>query len=149
MEEGTVNKSALNGITVVDFTQFESGSTYTLLLAWLGADVIKIEKPGGDPGRETWEGFAPLNCNKRSIVINLKRPEGSGLVRRLIRLRPNRVFVLVFFLWYGYCWKTRMEKTTFSPRTVLTLFRTLARYLAGIREFRSRPRAARAGADEI
>lgn len=79
-----MNKAALNGITVVDLTQFESGSTCTLMLAWLGADVIKIEKPGGDPGRTPWEGFVTLNCNKRSIVINLKKPEGSDLVWRLI-----------------------------------------------------------------
>jgi radical SAM superfamily enzyme YgiQ (UPF0313 family) len=85
----------------------------------------------------------------RSRVENLHKlfglaaefPRLGPLVRRLIRLRPNRVFVLVFFLWYGYCWKTRMEKTAFSPRTVFTLFKTLVRYLAGIREFRHHTRA--------
>ena len=80
-----MNNAALSGITIVDLTQFESGSFCTMMLAWLGADVIKIEKPGGDPGRASWEGFAPLNCNKRSIVINLKKPEGCELVWGLIK----------------------------------------------------------------
>ncbi len=80
-----MSKAALDDITIVDFTQFESGAICTMMLAWLGADVIKIEKPGGDPGRAGWEGFAPLNCNKRSIVINLKKPEGKDIVWQLIR----------------------------------------------------------------
>ncbi|HUU56172.1 MAG TPA: radical SAM protein [bacterium] len=57
------------------------------------------------------------------------------LARRLIGLKPNRLFVLVFFLWYGYCWKTRIEKIPFTPRTVFSLFKTLVEYLAGVKEF--------------
>lgn len=67
------------------------------------------------------------------------------LVRRLIKLKPRRLFVWIFFLWYGYCWKTRIEKIPFTPRIVYSLFRTLLEYLRGVREFGSRrPREAAA-----
>ncbi len=59
-------------------------------------------------------------------------------LRQLLDMRPNRLFVLLFFLWYGYCWKTRMEKLRFSPRMVYTLFKTLVHYLGGIKELRQR-----------
>jgi radical SAM superfamily enzyme YgiQ (UPF0313 family) len=61
------------------------------------------------------------------------------LVRRLINLKLNRVFVWVFFLWYGYCWKTRIEKIPFTPRTVFSLFRTLVEYLGGVKEMGPAP----------
>lgn len=58
------------------------------------------------------------------------------LVRRLIDWRPNKLFILVFFLWYGYCWKTRIEKIRLTPKTVAALASSFVRYLAGVKEFR-------------
>jgi anaerobic magnesium-protoporphyrin IX monomethyl ester cyclase len=71
-------------------------------------------------------------------------PASWPLARRLINLKPNRLFVLIFFLWYGYCWKTRLEKIPFSPRTVFSLVKTLAEYLAGVKEFGRRAEGAAA-----
>jgi anaerobic magnesium-protoporphyrin IX monomethyl ester cyclase len=62
-------------------------------------------------------------------------PALGPLARRLLGMKPNRFFALIFFLWYGYCWKTRIEKIPFAPRTVFSLLRTLAEYLAGVKEF--------------
>lgn len=81
---------ALDGIRVLDFTQFQQGTYATALLADLGADVLKVEQPGGDPGRRFFpraDGYSPyfecLNRNKRSIVVNLRRPEGLAAIYRL------------------------------------------------------------------
>src|SRR5579859_6147275 len=82
----------LAGITILDFTRFQQGTFGSLLLADLGADVIKVEQPGGDPGRTLGnhvDGFSSyfesLNRNKRSICIDLRLPEGRDLVKRLAR----------------------------------------------------------------
>jgi len=84
----------LAGVRVVDFTQFEAGPSCTEALAWLGAEVVKIENPGsGDPGRRLRKGqpdddpyyFQQMNANKKSITVNLKSPEGLALVKDLLR----------------------------------------------------------------
>ena len=83
---------ALNGIRIVDMTQFEAGTSCTQMLAWLGADVIKVENPGGgDPGR-TISGspgdsnyFLNLNSNKRSVTLNLKTERGKELLLDLVK----------------------------------------------------------------
>ncbi len=78
---------SLEGMRVLDMTQYEAGTSCTQLLAWLGADVVKVEPPTGDPGRgvgrqlpgETEnerQYFMNYNSNKRSIVLNLKSEEG-------------------------------------------------------------------------
>ncbi len=82
----------LEGVRVVDLSQFEAGPSCTEVLAWLGADVVKVETPrGGDPGRSTgakpgqdglW--FALLNANKRSMTVNLKSEAGIDLIKRMI-----------------------------------------------------------------
>ena len=84
---------ALDGIKVLDFTHVQSGPTCTQLLAWFGADVIKVERPGvGDatrkqlvdvPGADSLY-FTMLNHNKRSIELNSKNETGKEVLTRLI-----------------------------------------------------------------
>jgi formyl-CoA transferase len=88
----TTARAALSGFRVVDLTQFEAGTSCTETLAWLGADVIKVEPPGrGEQGRDATGDklkespyFLTLNANKRSITCNLKTDEGRELLSRLI-----------------------------------------------------------------
>jgi len=84
---------ALSGIRVLDMTHVQSGPTCTQLLAWLGADVIKVERPGaGDATRGQLRDvpnvdslyFTMLNHNKRSITLNPKSPVGNKIFARLI-----------------------------------------------------------------
>lgn len=86
--------TCLDGLKILDFTQFEAGPSCTEALAWLGADVVKVENPGaGDPGRSAGRThadkdalyFLQYNANKRSIAVNLKDPRGLDLVKGLIR----------------------------------------------------------------
>jgi len=85
---------ALTGVRVLDFTHVQSGPTCTQLLAWLGADVIKIERPGvGDITRGQLQDvkgadslyFTMLNHNKRSITIDSKNPQGKRVIDALIK----------------------------------------------------------------
>src|SRR5215211_4462803 len=85
---------ALDGVRILDFTHVQSGPTCTQLLAWLGADVIKIERPGvGDITRGQLRDipnvdslyFTMLNHNKRSITIDSKNPKGKEIIERLIK----------------------------------------------------------------
>jgi formyl-CoA transferase len=89
---GEVGK-ALEGVRILDFTHVQSGPTCTQLLAWLGADVIKVERPGvGDITRGQLRDvanvdslyFTMLNHNKRSITIDSKHPKGKAILDRLI-----------------------------------------------------------------
>lgn len=85
---------ALKGIRILDFTHVQSGPTCTQLLAWFGADVIKVEKPGtGDVTRAQLQDvpdadslyFTMLNHNKRSITLDTKNPTGKGVLEELIK----------------------------------------------------------------
>ncbi len=87
------NAPALKGIKVLDLTQFEAGPSCTEALAWLGADVVKVEEPRrGEPGRWGFSDrpdadahyFIYYNLNKRSITCNLKSDEGKALLTKLI-----------------------------------------------------------------
>ncbi len=76
---------------VLDMTQYEAGTACTQALAWLGADVVKIERPGaGDPGRGLLVGgdhsayFLYWNANKRSVALDLEKPEGRALLLRML-----------------------------------------------------------------
>ena len=81
----------LQGVRVVDLTRILSGPFCSLLLADMGAEVIKVEPPGGDPLRGqgaiveglSWY-FAAFNRNKRSVLLNLRRASGRAALRRLI-----------------------------------------------------------------
>jgi formyl-CoA transferase len=90
----TQDLTFLQGVKVVDFTQFEAGTTSTEVLAWFGAEVVKIENPGrGDPGRRLRPGkpdddpwyFHQFNVNKKSITLNLKSPKGLEIVKEMIK----------------------------------------------------------------
>jgi len=85
--------AALAGLKVVDLTQYEAGTSCTQALAWLGADVVKIEPPGGENGRfaSSDKGdldscyFIIMNANKRSVVCDLRSPRGKDVLTRMIR----------------------------------------------------------------
>ena len=86
---------ALDGVRVLDFTHVQSGPTCTQLLAWFGADVIKVERPGeGDvtraqlrdvPGADSLY-FTMLNSNKRSITLDTKNAEGKKVLEDLVKI---------------------------------------------------------------
>jgi len=85
---------ALKGIKVLDMTHVQSGPTCTQLLAWFGADVVKVERPGvGNATRAQLRDipdadslyFTMLNSNKRSITLNPKNPEGAKIFTKLIQ----------------------------------------------------------------
>ncbi|WP_329232405.1 formyl-CoA transferase [Streptomyces canus] len=84
---------ALDGVRVLDMTHVQSGPSATQLLAWLGADVVKVEAPGGDITRRQLRDvadadslyFTMLNCNKRSITLNTKTGRGQEILTALIR----------------------------------------------------------------
>jgi len=94
MNEAVASVNFLSGVKIVDLTQFEAGPSCTEALAWLGADVVKIENPRmGDPGRRLRPGqpdddpyyFHVFNANKRSMTVNLKAPAGLALVKDMLR----------------------------------------------------------------
>jgi formyl-CoA transferase len=85
--------SALDGIRVLDMTHVQSGPSATQILAWLGADVVKLEAPTGDITRQQLRDvpdvdslyFTMLNCNKRSITLNMKSEEGKQLFIEMVQ----------------------------------------------------------------
>ena len=80
---------ALEGLRVLDMTQYEAGPGCTQALAWLGADIVKVESHDGDPARGPaghGYGFLLWNGNKRSLSIDLRNPEGRDL---LLKMVPN------------------------------------------------------------
>ncbi len=84
--------AALTGLRILDLTQWEAGTSCTQALAWLGAEVVKVEPPeGGDPGRSMargmWEDseyFLNWNSNKRSVALNLRDKRGRALLLEMV-----------------------------------------------------------------
>ena len=85
-------RNALEGLTVIDFTQIGAGPTCTMLLGDMGARVIKVEPPEGELGRSlgpAWIGddsalFHAFNRNKLGLCLDLKSPEGRAVAKRLV-----------------------------------------------------------------
>jgi formyl-CoA transferase len=84
----------LNGIKIIDFTHVQAGPACTQLLAWFGADVIKVERPGsGDVTRTQLQDipnvdalyFTMLNSNKKSLTLDTKKPQGKEVLEKMIR----------------------------------------------------------------
>src|SRR5207302_3912771 len=91
--EGRMSK-ALEGVRILDLSHVQAGPTGTQLLAWMGADVIKVEMPGrGDITRGQLQDvkgadslyYTMLNSNKRSITVNLKSPHGKKVIEELVK----------------------------------------------------------------
>ena len=89
-----MNTAPLQGIKVVDFTEVQSGPSCTQMLAWLGADVVKIERPGvGDATRKELQFdpdcpsyyFLQLNSDKKSLALDAKTPDGKAILTKLIK----------------------------------------------------------------
>jgi formyl-CoA transferase len=117
---------ALEGIRVLDMTHVQSGPSCTQLLAWFGADVIKVELPGrGDITRTQLRDkknvdslyFTMLNCNKRSLTLNTKTEKGKEIFRRLIKSADVLVenFAPGALDRQGFTWKTIHE---INPRLI-------------------------------
>ena len=85
---------ALKGVRILDMTHVQAGPTCSQLLAWMGADVIKLEPPQGDATRGQLRDvpnadslyFTMLNCNKRSITVNMKTAEGKQVFVDLLKV---------------------------------------------------------------
>ena len=89
-----MNTAPLQGIKVVDFTNVQSGPSCTQMLAWLGAEVIKIERPGsGDATRGELQFnpeypsyyFLQLNSDKKSLTLDAATPDGKDILTKLIQ----------------------------------------------------------------
>ncbi len=94
MNENTAPLNCLAGVRVLDLTQFEAGPSCTEALAWLGAEVVKVENPKtGEPGRTAFAGppggdlfyFFEFNANKKSVTIDLKSERGLALVKDMAK----------------------------------------------------------------
>jgi formyl-CoA transferase len=87
-----MEKGALDGIRIIDITQFQSGTVCTMTLAWLGAEIIKVERPKvgelnrysvAEPGVDSYS-FITCNANKKSVTLDAKSPEGKAILWKLI-----------------------------------------------------------------
>ena len=95
MNENSASLNCLAGVKVLDLTQFEAGPSCTEALAWLGAEVVKVENPnGGEPGRTSFAGapnspdsfyFFEFNANKKSVTVDLKSERGLALVKDMAK----------------------------------------------------------------
>ena len=118
---------ALEGIKIIDFTHVQAGPACTQLLAWFGADVIKVERPGsGDVTRSQLRDipnvdalyFTMLNSNKRSLTLDTKKPEGKEVLAKLIKVSDVMVenFGPGALDRMGFAWERIME---LNPKMIL------------------------------
>ena len=118
---------ALEGIKIIDFTHVQAGPACTQLLAWFGADVIKVERPGsGDVTRSQLRDipnvdalyFTMLNSNKRSLTLDTKKPEGKEVLEKLIKVSDVMVenFGPGALDRMGFTWERIME---LNPKMIL------------------------------
>ncbi len=118
---------ALEGIKIIDFTHVQAGPACTQLLAWFGADVIKVERPGaGDVTRNQLRDipeadalyFTQLNSNKRSLTLDTKTQEGKEVLERLIRVSDVMVenFAPGALDRMGFTWQRILE---LNPKMIL------------------------------
>lgn len=89
-----MSNKPLSGLKIIDFTHVQAGPACTQLLAWFGADVIKVERPGaGDVTRTQLQDipdvdalyFTMLNSNKKSLTLDTKKPQGKEVLEKLIK----------------------------------------------------------------
>jgi formyl-CoA transferase len=89
-----MSNKPLQGMKIIDFTHVQAGPACTQMLAWFGADVIKVERPGsGDVTRSQLRDipdvdalyFTMLNSNKRGLTLDTKKPEGKAVLEKLIK----------------------------------------------------------------
>jgi formyl-CoA transferase len=129
-------EKALAGVKVLDLTQFEAGTSCTEMLAWLGADVVKVETPKtGEQGR--WQltekpgvdshYFMLLNANKRSVTLNLKDDRGKRIFAELVKkfdvLSEN--FSLGTLESWGFGWERLRE---LNPRLIYLTIKGFGTY---------------------
>jgi formyl-CoA transferase len=144
VDSPTATSRALDGIRVLDLTQWEAGSMCVQSLAFMGADVIKVERPGvGDSARiasaDSAESdsmfFLVLNSNKRSITLDLRSEEGRELLRGLVK--ECDVFVENFapgtIERLGFGWETIHE---LNPRMIFASVKGFSKF-SPYRDFRS------------
>jgi len=86
-----IQRSALTGVRILDLTRYQQGPFATVLLSDMGAEVIKIEEPGGEPGRATGLGpdgfsayFEAHNRGKKSVTLDLRTDDAREVIRRLL-----------------------------------------------------------------
>src|SRR5260370_10235963 len=122
---------ALEGVRVLDLSHVQAGPTGTQLLAWMGADVIKVEMPGrGDITRGQLQDvkgadslyFTMLNSNKRSITVNLKSLQGRAVIEELVRRSDVSIenFGPVVLDRQGFTWERLQElnlRVIYAPST--------------------------------
>ncbi|RKN07568.1 CaiB/BaiF CoA transferase family protein [Streptomyces radicis] len=140
--------AALAGLRVVDLTQVMAGPFCTMMLADLGADVIKVESPGGDATRHSWgetgEGrdstaFFALNRNKRGVCLDLKTEEGLADLHALVRTAD----VVVHNWRPGVAERLRVDHATLSALNPRLIYASISGFGA------SGPYAGRPGYDLI
>ena len=133
----------LAGIKVLDLTQFEAGPTCTEALAWMGADIAKVEPPRGEAGRTGFGDafyFMMYNANKRSLTVNLKDERGLALVKEMVKKAD--VFTENFAPGSAMMLSAASTRRSSMPRS--RALATAARSRRGCRSTRSRrPPAAR------
>jgi len=132
-DDGTI-QPALAGIRILDLAQFEAGTSCTEALAWMGADVIKVEEPKlGDQGRIASTDakgvdsyyFMLLNANKRSVTCNLKHEKGRAIFRALLERSDVVVenFSLGVIERLGFGWE---ELRKINPRIIFAQIKGFA-----------------------